>query len=99
MPQVQVLIAPHQFVPETRSAANVAELHEKRSKINEIGRYPRAHNGLIAGSSPARAAEALSCFHCWAAASYLWGHAPQEFIPCRKLSYPRRADLYVLLPS
>lgn len=87
------------FVPETRSAANVVELHEKRSKINEIGRYPPAHNGPVAGSSPARAAEALSCFHCWAAASYLWGHAPQELIPCRKLSYPRRADLHVLLPS
>src|SRR5262245_4025368 len=46
----------------------------------------------VAGSSPAGAAEALSCFHCWAAASYLWGHAHQEFysVPQAILSAPSR---------
>jgi hypothetical protein len=36
-----------------RNATNAIEIKQTRSKINEAGRYPAAHNGLVAGSSPA----------------------------------------------
>ncbi|WP_157088178.1 hypothetical protein [Bradyrhizobium jicamae] len=32
---------------------NAIEPERKRSKLNEADRYPLAHNGLVAGSSPA----------------------------------------------
>ncbi|WFU80704.1 hypothetical protein QA645_40855 [Bradyrhizobium sp. CIAT3101] len=35
------------------SATNVVEFFGKRRKINDGGHYPAAHNGLVAGSSPA----------------------------------------------
>jgi hypothetical protein len=44
------------FVPETlpnQSATNAIEFKRKDSKINEPDRYSAAHNGLVAGSSPA----------------------------------------------
>jgi hypothetical protein len=34
-------------------ATNTIELERNRSKINETDRYSAAHNGLVAGSSPA----------------------------------------------
>jgi hypothetical protein len=36
-----------------RSATNATGLKQKDSNINEADRYPAAHNGLVAGSSPA----------------------------------------------
>jgi hypothetical protein len=42
----------HQKRPD-RNAANVMEIKRKPSKINEADRYSAAHNGLVAGSSPA----------------------------------------------
>jgi len=36
-----------------RNATNAIEIKQKSSKINESDRYSAAHNGLIAGSSPA----------------------------------------------
>jgi len=42
----------HQKRPN-RSATNAIGLKQKDSKINEADRYPAAHNGLVAGSSPA----------------------------------------------
>ncbi len=45
---------PHQFRTRNDLAeTNAIERGRKRSKINEAGRYPAAHNGLVAGSSPA----------------------------------------------
>jgi hypothetical protein len=41
------------FAPETAAPTNDIELKRKRSKINEGSRYPAAHNGPVAGSSPA----------------------------------------------
>jgi len=43
------------FAPETTApnTTNAIEPERKRSKINEADRYPAAHNGLVAGSSPA----------------------------------------------
>jgi AraC-like DNA-binding protein len=35
-----------------RTATNANEIERKCWKINETGRYPPAHNGLVAGSSP-----------------------------------------------
>jgi len=32
---------------------NAIELKQKCTKINEADQYPAAHNGLVAGSSPA----------------------------------------------
>jgi hypothetical protein len=34
-------------------ATNAVKLERKRSRINENHHYPAAHNGLVAGSSPA----------------------------------------------
>src|SRR5690242_9711406 len=42
----------HQKDPQ-RNATNAIESEQKHSKINETDRYPPAHNGLVAGSSPA----------------------------------------------
>jgi len=42
----------HQKRPH-RNATNAIECKRNRSKINEADRYPPAHNGLVAGSSPA----------------------------------------------
>jgi hypothetical protein len=42
----------HQKQPD-RSATNAIESKQNRSKINKADRYPAAHNGLVAGSSPA----------------------------------------------
>jgi hypothetical protein len=36
-----------------QSTTNAIEIKRKRSKINEADLYPTAHNGLVAGSSPA----------------------------------------------
>ncbi|WP_316189980.1 MULTISPECIES: hypothetical protein, partial [unclassified Bradyrhizobium] len=36
-----------------RSASNAIEIKPKHSKINEGNQYSAAHNGLVAGSSPA----------------------------------------------
>jgi hypothetical protein len=36
-----------------RSMTNALETKPKRNKIDEPDRYPVAHNGLVAGSSPA----------------------------------------------
>jgi predicted nucleic acid-binding protein len=44
--------APHQKRRE-RNATNAIEIKRKSSKINEFDRYPAAHNGLVAGWSPA----------------------------------------------
>src|SRR5437879_11389828 len=41
----------HQKRP-LRNATNAINLQRKYNKINEAGRYPAAHNGLVAGSSP-----------------------------------------------
>src|SRR5450631_2519040 len=40
------------FAPKTTSS-NPIEIERKSSKINEPDRYSAAHNGLVAGSSPA----------------------------------------------
>src|SRR6266540_3113712 len=42
----------HQKRPH-RTTTNAIEIKRKHCKINEAGRYPAAHNGLVAGSSPA----------------------------------------------
>jgi hypothetical protein len=42
----------HQKRPN-RSATNAIGLKQKDSKINEVDRYPAAHDGLVAGSSTA----------------------------------------------
>jgi hypothetical protein len=42
----------HQKRP-CQNATNAIELERKRSKINKAHHYPVAHNGLVAGSSPA----------------------------------------------
>jgi hypothetical protein len=42
----------HQKQPH-QNATNAIEIEQKRSKINEADRYSAAHNGLVAGSSPA----------------------------------------------
>jgi hypothetical protein len=51
---VEWIIAPvsHQKRPD-RNATNTTESERKDSKINEADRYSAAHNGLVAGSSPA----------------------------------------------
>ena len=36
-----------------RSITNAIEIEQKLSKINKPDRHPPAHNGLVAGSSPA----------------------------------------------
>jgi hypothetical protein len=43
---------PHQKRPK-RGATNAIEFKRKGSRINEPDRYTAAHNGLVAGSSPA----------------------------------------------
>jgi hypothetical protein len=42
----------HQKRPH-QNATNTIEIERKPSKINETDRYSAAHNGLVAGSSPA----------------------------------------------
>jgi hypothetical protein len=42
----------HQKRPQ-QSATNVIKSKRKRSKFNDRDHYPPAHNGLVAGSSPA----------------------------------------------
>jgi hypothetical protein len=42
----------HQKQPH-QNATNAIEIKQKRIKINEPDRYSAAHNGLVAGSSPA----------------------------------------------
>jgi hypothetical protein len=42
----------HQKLPE-QNRTNTIEIKRTRSKINEPDRYSAAHNGLVAGSSPA----------------------------------------------
>jgi hypothetical protein len=42
----------HQKQPE-QTKTNTIEIERKPSKINEPDRYSAAHNGLVAGSSPA----------------------------------------------
>src|SRR6202040_677151 len=42
----------HQKQPD-RNTTNAIEIKQKYSKINEADRYSAAHNGLVAGSSPA----------------------------------------------
>jgi hypothetical protein len=42
----------HQKQPD-RNATNAIEIKQNRSKINGPDRYSAAHNGLVAGSSPA----------------------------------------------
>jgi hypothetical protein len=42
----------HQKQPH-QNATNAIEIEQERSKINEADRYSAAHNGLVAGSSPA----------------------------------------------
>jgi hypothetical protein len=42
----------HQKQPD-QTKTNTIESEQKRSKINEADRYSAAHNGLVAGSSPA----------------------------------------------
>src|SRR5882757_2511194 len=42
----------HQKRPH-QNETNTIESERKRSKINEADHYPAAHNGLVAGSSPA----------------------------------------------
>jgi hypothetical protein len=42
----------HQKQPH-QNATNAIEIEQKRGKINEADRYSAAHNGLVAGSSPA----------------------------------------------
>jgi hypothetical protein len=37
----------------TKNATNTIEIKSNRSKMNEANRYSAAHNGLVAGSSPA----------------------------------------------
>jgi hypothetical protein len=44
--------ASHQKRPH-QNATNTISLWRNRSKISEADRYPPAHNGLVAGSSPA----------------------------------------------
>ncbi|UPK06965.1 hypothetical protein [Bradyrhizobium sp. 170] len=53
-PNRELVTAPvsHQKRPH-RNATNAIERRRKRSKINEADRYSAAHNGLVAGSSPA----------------------------------------------
>src|SRR5262249_48914530 len=36
-----------------RNVTDATEFKRKRRQINEADRYPAAHNGLVAGSSPA----------------------------------------------
>ena len=43
---------PHQKRPR-QNATNAIKPKRKRKKINEPDRYPVAHDGLVAGSSPA----------------------------------------------
>jgi hypothetical protein len=43
----------HQKQPH-QNATNAIEIEQKRSKINQADRYSAAHNGLVAGSIPAR---------------------------------------------
>jgi hypothetical protein len=42
----------HQKQPD-QNATNATEIKQNHSKINRPDRYPVAHNGLVAGSSPA----------------------------------------------
>ena len=42
----------HQKQPD-QDATNAIEIKQNPSKVNEADRYPGAHNGLVAGSSPA----------------------------------------------
>jgi len=47
---------PHQFRTRNdliKTPTNATESKRKHSKINEADHYPVAHNGLVAGSSPA----------------------------------------------
>src|ERR1700730_1685758 len=50
----------HQKRPN-RSATNAIGLKQKDSKIDEADRYPAAHNGLVAGSSPAGPTSKINC--------------------------------------
>jgi len=55
----------HQKQPH-QNATNVIEIEQKRSKINGADRYSAAHNGLVAGSSPARPTNKTGRFlHGW----------------------------------
>ena len=49
----------HQKQPH-QNATNAIEIEQKRSKINEADRYSAAHNGLVAGSSPAGPTKEIS---------------------------------------
>jgi hypothetical protein len=40
-------------VPHQQSATNAIKGKRKHSEINEADRFTAAHNGLVAGSSPA----------------------------------------------
>ena len=44
-----------------RNATNAIESKRKCRKINEPARYPVAHNGLVAGSSPAGPTSIFNC--------------------------------------
>jgi hypothetical protein len=65
---------PHQFRTRNDLAeTNAIERGRKRSKINEAGRYPAAHNGLVAGSSPAGPTNEFSGMRTEA---FPWNEAP-----------------------
>src|SRR5229473_632901 len=51
-PAVRAAPVSHQKQPQ-RNATNAIEIKQKHSKINETDPYSAAHNGLVAGSSPA----------------------------------------------
>jgi hypothetical protein len=44
-----------------RSITNAIEIEQKLSKINKPDRHPPAHNGLVAGSSPAGPTSQINC--------------------------------------
>jgi hypothetical protein len=55
----------HQKRPE-QTKTNTIEIEQKQRKINEPDRYSAAHNGLVAGSSPAGPTNKIGHFlHGW----------------------------------
>jgi hypothetical protein len=59
------------FAAETtsRNATNPINLQRKCNKIDDAGLYPPAHNGLVAGSSPAGPPSRFACFASHGSAS------------------------------
>jgi hypothetical protein len=70
----------HQKQPH-QNATNAIEIEQKRGKINEADRYSAAHNGLVAGSSPAGPTTLRPSGYAWRGQTIVEYHGESRFGP------------------